>query len=432
MAGDDDPDLSASVHDLYPFHASRSAGHGVDEIDPVEVKSDRLPACTGAATADGVTGGDDMSDGSGHGLIVVVSADGIGDHLVFSAASSHFGSEDRVGPLMVVGHGFADVVEQAPPPGGGDIKAKLFGHHPGEVTHLNGVFELILGVAEAKFESTHQFENLGMNAAELEHADGFARGVFDFPVNLGGALLRNGANFLGAGDGTLCDLAKAATGYLAGEGVVSPDKELTRLGVVVEDAGDLMEERLLGRALRICPRVDESGGGQGDDALDALKMPNPVIAVDSGGDEAAGLCCGLFLNGLVVCSKPALGAELGCVDSGRDEFIPEGLSRSSALLLEGVNAAGVGFRSLLSHGACPLTMLATGNALLLEGFQVGVLLVTAGVLEGFPEVDFSFGLSEGLKVLFAGPLQLLPFGDAKRCCGGVVVLGVFSGLAFRR
>ena len=99
--------------------------------------------------------------------------------------------------------------------------------------------------------------------------------------------------------------------------------------------------------------------------------------------------------------------------------------------LEGVNAAGVDFRSLLSHGVCPLTMLATGNALLLEGFQVGVLLVTAGVLEGFPEVDFSFGLSEGLKVLFAGPLQLLPFGDAKRCCGGVVVLGVFSGLAFR-
>jgi hypothetical protein len=129
-------------------------------------------------------------------------------------------------------------------------------------------------------------------------------------------------------------------------------------------------------------------------------------------------------------SDSALGAKPGGVDPGRDELIPEILLGRAALLLQGVNAAGLDLGGLLSQGACLVIAFTIGQALLLEGLQMGVLLVTAGGLQSLPEVDLCLGLPQGLEVLFPIPLQRLSFGDAERSCGGVALCGVLLGVEF--
>jgi len=66
----------------------------------------------------------------------VVGLDGVDDVGRFPVLLGQVGADEGVGPLDLVVHGLADVVEQAGPLGPLDVEAEFRGHHAGQGRHF--------------------------------------------------------------------------------------------------------------------------------------------------------------------------------------------------------------------------------------------------------------------------------------------------------
>ena len=94
--------------------------------------------------------------------IVVVRRDRVDDERVFAVARCHFDAELHVRSLVLVREHLADVVQQGPAFGHGDIETEFRRHDSRQVCHLFGMVEDVLPVAGAPFHAPDKLDDLGM------------------------------------------------------------------------------------------------------------------------------------------------------------------------------------------------------------------------------------------------------------------------------
>src|SRR5581483_8657275 len=164
----DDAELATRLDRVGGLHALERAGDLLHRLHALDVALQHVPPGAGPG------GGDAVGRLDQHGLdrlrllVVVPGQDGVEDRPRLVVPREDVDGELDVAPLLLVGQGLADVVEEATPLGQLDVGADLGGQHPGQPGHLLGVLEAVLSVGGAVPEAPDQLHELRVEAVDAD------------------------------------------------------------------------------------------------------------------------------------------------------------------------------------------------------------------------------------------------------------------------
>ena len=204
------------------------------------------------------------------------------DHLLgFAVAFDDFRADDGVHAFHLVVNGFADVVQEAGPLGGGDVQAQFRRDQGHQLGHLDGVLENVLAEAVAEMQAAQQFDQFAMHGRQAQLHDRLLAGALDGLVHF----LGNGRDDLlnaGGMDAAIQDEPfHGLAGDLAAHGIKTGKDD--RAGGVVN------EHRHAGGGLE--------GANVAAFAADDAAFHFLALDIDSGGGGFKTVLAGIALDG---------------------------------------------------------------------------------------------------------------------------------------
>src|SRR6266545_3999347 len=188
---DHHPDLPPGLHGIGLLHPGVGGADLLQPLQALDVGLQALPPRSGSPARDAV--GDLGQDGLDRPLLhlAVVGLDTVHDLGRLPQPAGDLRPDDGVGPLDLVGHRLADVVQQRAPLGYPLVQAELGGDGAGDVGRLDQVLQDVLPVRGPELEPRSEEHQIGMHVGDPDLHHRLLAGPLDLLVDLLlGALVR--------------------------------------------------------------------------------------------------------------------------------------------------------------------------------------------------------------------------------------------------
>ncbi len=172
----------------------------------------------------------------------MVGLDGVHDVRVLPVPAREVGAYERMRPLVLMGHGLSQIVEEGRALAERDVETELSGDESREVAALDEVREHVLTVRRAVVQRTDYRYELGVEVADADAVQGFTGGGFDALVDGDPAALERLFDPLGVDAPVGDQLLQRDPGSLTSHGVERGEQDAS-WGVVDQhvDARHLLE-----------------------------------------------------------------------------------------------------------------------------------------------------------------------------------------------